>query len=386
MDDHGPLNGTRVVDIGHWVAGPFATQILSNLGATVIKVEPLSGESMAKSLPAAYAVANRGKMNLATDLSTPGGREVLKRLIRWADVVSHNLRPGVADRLGFGTMHVREINPRAVLLECAAYESSGLLSSEPGFDPVFWAPSGHAVRAAEKTGDPSCDTRLGAIDTGAGMLGAFAAASALYAARRTGQGRRIGVDLMGSSSHLISEVTRSPGGTLAGPAQLIGDRAGIHATESIYRLKDGWVAVIAPSHESRRRLATTLGLTSLEPQDAEFWEHLEHDQVAAVLANWSTSELIAALEPDVWVIPCHPDRRDQILHDDDLADDGIVIRSDDRSSHFLGFPVQFDRNRSHNDSIRVPETGEDSRWVLRQLGYTADEITAFERMGAVGFA
>lgn len=380
-----PLEGVRVVDFGHWVAGPYATQVLSQLGATVVKVEPLTGDAMSHSLPAAYAVANRGKQSLAIDLKAPGARDVLSRLIAWSDVVAHNYRPGVAERLGFGREQIREIDPSVIVLESTAYGLDGPSVARPGFDPIFWAISGHAFRGGGSSGPPVCNTRLGPIDGGTGMLGAFAALTALYRSRRTGVGGSVAVSLLDTSLFLLSEVVRDASGTFVGAAAVDRERTGPHPAEALYELADGWVAVLAVSEAARRQLAVALGLTAVADRPRHEWTADDQDAIRDRLRPMTRERLDRAfVGADVWVIPCSLDAKNNILTSGSLLDAGIVVRSEsDPRSTYVGFPVEFDRSQLTTGKTDVPELGEHTDDVLHLLGFSDHEIAGMHDANVV---
>jgi CoA:oxalate CoA-transferase len=130
-----PLDGVRVIDVTSYIAGSYAATMLADLGADVVKVESLEGDSF-RELPGFFAW-NRGKRSIALNLKTPDGRAVVERLARDADVVMENMRPGVADRLGVGEATLRAINPRLIYCSTTAFGSTGPYVDRPGFDPLL---------------------------------------------------------------------------------------------------------------------------------------------------------------------------------------------------------------------------------------------------------
>src|SRR2546427_5615025 len=135
-----PLEGIRVVDLTSYIAGSYAGMMLADLGAQVVKVESLTGDSF-RELPGFFGW-NRGKRSLAVDLKTTEGRAIVERLVARGDIVMANMRPGVADRLGVGYERLSAINPRLVYCSITAFGSSGPNADRPGFDPIFQALGG----------------------------------------------------------------------------------------------------------------------------------------------------------------------------------------------------------------------------------------------------
>lgn len=381
-----PLDGVHVVDFGHWVAGPLAAEILANLGASVIKVEQFRGDPLGRSLPGPYGVVNRGKYSLAANLKAPGAHEVVRRLVMWSDVVTSNYRPGVADRLGFGTDRLAAIDPSVVVLESTAYGNGGPSADRPGFDPIFLAKSGHAHRAGGSDGPPVCATRLGAIDSGTGMLGAFAAATGLYRSRRTGTGGFVGVSLLDASLFLMGEVERDSTGAVVGPATLDRDRTGVHPAEALYQLQDCWAAIVATSETARRSLVCALGLSAMASQPSRCWGQSEHDAISAVLCQLPLNEVEHRLAgSDVSVVPCATDAKARTLSNAALIDAGLVVPAEEPASGcFTGFPVTFEHTQTLGpEAAHVPRLGEHTDTALHMIGFTQAEIIGLRAANVV---
>lgn len=380
-----PLEGVRVVDFGHLVAGPMAAHLLGELGATVVKVQPLAGDPM-KALRNPYAAVNRGKLSLAIDLKAPAAAEVLNRLVVWADVVVHNFRPRVAERLGFGREQIRRIDPTVVLLESTAYGFDGPSAGRPGVDPIFWAVGGQAWRGGGSDGSPVCNTRLGPIDCGTGTLGAFGALAALYRSRRTGEGGAVSVSLLDTSLFLMSEVTQDLNGSPVGDLTVDRHRTGFHPAEALYELADGWVAIVATTEPARQALALAIGLPALVGRLSQQWTDADHDAIRAAVRGMTREQLDMSIAgSDVIVVACSPDAKQRILDSETLVDAGLVVRSPaSPGDTYVGFPVRFERSRLVGaDRTKVPETGEHTDDVLRILGFTVDEIEVLCETGVV---
>lgn len=349
----GPLAGVRVVDFGHWVAGPYATHVLCELGATVVKVEAPWGEPMGRSLSGPYATVNRKKLSLALDVSASTAADVIRRLILWSDIVVHNFRPGVAERLGFGRAAVARIDPTVCVLEISAYGSSGTSARQPGFDPIFGASAGHAWRSGGPQGPPLCSTRLGTIDCGTGMLGAFAAVTALYGSKSGGRGVAAGLSLLDASVFLMGEIERSPTGALTGPITVDRDRTGSHPTEALYRLRDGWVALIASDDGSRRELVTALGLGDLTSDPPSRWGERHRDAISEALRTLTRDELVATIDGiSVSVVRC----------------------AQQPAPNVAEVPIRFDPPFSSASSPSAPRLGAQTTSVLRMIGLSDAEI------------
>ncbi len=203
------LAGVRVVDFSAFVAGPLAAQVLADLGADVIKVEPPQGEAMRA---AAYAVAacQRGKRSLALDIGAAEARPVVERLLRWADVVVHNFRVGVSERLGMDEGTVARLNPQAVYCHASAFGTTGARATYPGNDALMQALTGFERAVGGAGNDPIAGTWI-PIDMCGGWVAAIGVLAGLYAAAANGRGYRVATSLMGAGMLLQSGVTQEDG-------------------------------------------------------------------------------------------------------------------------------------------------------------------------------
>lgn len=197
----GPLAGIRVVDLSQIVSGPMAATILADQGADVIKVESPGGDPVRSlgpakgDLSAMFIAVNRGKRSIAIDIKTPGGREILTRLIGWADVMIDNFRPGTMERLGFGADVCRAINPRIITAAITGFGADGPYANIRVYDPVVQAVSGLASTQVDEQGRPSLVRTLIA-DKVTALTMAQAITAALFHRERSGEGQHIEVAML----------------------------------------------------------------------------------------------------------------------------------------------------------------------------------------------
>ncbi|MFA1546252.1 CoA transferase [Actinomadura chokoriensis] len=249
----GLLAGLRVADFSAFVAGPLAAEILADLGADVVKVEPPGGEAMRA---AAYAVAacQRGKRSLALDIGAPEARPAVERLLRWADVVLHNFRVGVSERLGIDEETVARLNPDAVYCHASAFGASGRRAALPGNDALMQAVTGFE-RAVGGAGNPPLAATWIPIDMTGGWVAAAGVLAGLYARAADGAGRRVATSLLGAGMLLQSGVFLRGGELVRGP-ELDARQTGYGPGYRIYEGGDGgWFALVVPDPEGWRRLA-----------------------------------------------------------------------------------------------------------------------------------
>lgn len=274
MPEVAPLSAVRVVDFSQNLAGPYAAQILGDLGADVVKVEPPGGDPARRWGPPFVAgnshlfqAANRNKRSVILDLKTAEGRARAYGLATGADVVIQALRFGVADRLGIGYDRVREGNPRLVYVSVTSHGVAGPLRDDPGYDPLMQARSGLMSVTGEPGGDP---VRVGTsiVDLGTGMWTAVAVLGALMKRERTGRGCHVTASLLDTSLawmsyHLTSYLAT---GELPGP---MGTSIAMIAPYEAFPCADGSVMIAAGNDDIFGRLCRALELDLAEHPDFE---------------------------------------------------------------------------------------------------------------------
>jgi crotonobetainyl-CoA:carnitine CoA-transferase CaiB-like acyl-CoA transferase len=192
-----PLADLRILDFSRVVAGPFATRMMSDLGADVLKVEPPDGDvtrfwgRSRAGLSGFYTQQNAGKRNICVDLKAEGARELLLDLARRADMVVENYRPGVLDRLGLGYEALRSVNPAVIMLSISGFGQDSSQAGRASYAPIIHAESGLMERQAHFDEAPPSDPMLSIADTNAALHGLVALLSALHLRHRTGQGQHI---------------------------------------------------------------------------------------------------------------------------------------------------------------------------------------------------
>ncbi|HVF16255.1 MAG TPA: CoA transferase [Steroidobacteraceae bacterium] len=200
----GPLSGVRVLDLSAYIAGPYGCTLLADQGADVIKVEPPDGDNLRQypstlqSENRAFLGVNRSKQGIVLDLKSEAGIAALRELVTQADVLVHNFRPGVAERLGIAYEQMRERNPRLIYCAVSGYGESGPLREKAGYDQVLQAMSGMCVLQGKPDGPPEI-VHGSMVDYYAAALVASGVASALFERERSGEGQFVGVSLLRSA-------------------------------------------------------------------------------------------------------------------------------------------------------------------------------------------
>ena len=350
-----PLAGIKVLDLGHFVAGPFASAILADLGADVVKLEPLTGDPMRASRNTSVVVSNRGKRSVAVNTKMPEGREILERACSWADVVHHNFRPATAHRIRVDAASLRGKRPELIVLESSAYGASGPKSGRPGFDTILQSTAGHLKYSAGKGMAPLAN-RILQVDYGTGMLGALAVQAALVRRRRTGEGASIRTSLYDTGVFFLSQLVRRPDGTVEGGVSLNSDQLGVSSTESLYQTSDGWIAVAGSPNGGTASL-----LKSLE-----------------ALSTQQAVEKVR--QAGLWAEPCATDGRARLASDDVMRRTGSIIVSHEEpfgDRIDVGLGACFDDGPESARRSHLPRVGEDTREFLKEIGYSDDEVAGF---------
>lgn len=209
----GPLSGVRILDFTHVLGGPFATMLLGDMGAEIIKIEPLGrGDSTRLSGPpfqegesAYYICVNRNKKSICLDLKKKEGVDLAKRLIRDCDVVTASFRPGVLSRLGLGYEDLKKIKPDLIYATLSAFGRKGPMKAKPGFELIIQGLTG-LISVTSEPGHKPGKIQIQVVDLCAGMFLAFAIMGALFHRQRTGEGQRVDTSLLESTSALLANL------------------------------------------------------------------------------------------------------------------------------------------------------------------------------------
>src|SRR5581483_2384557 len=259
----GPLSGVRVLDLTTVVMGPFATQILAELGADVIKVEPHDGDNMRHAAPMKNAGMgymflnlNRGKRGIVLDLKKPEGREALMRLVPAADVLIYNVRPQAMARLGLSYEEVRAVNPRIVYVGAYGYSQRGPYAARAAYDDLIQGASGIPWLAAQRGGEAPNYAPVNLADRLTGLHAVYAVTAALFHRERGGLGQAIEVPMFEAVAHFVlgdhsAGLTYDP--PLGGPAyaRLLARRP--------YATRDGYLCVLVYNDKQWRSFFEAIG-------------------------------------------------------------------------------------------------------------------------------
>jgi crotonobetainyl-CoA:carnitine CoA-transferase CaiB-like acyl-CoA transferase len=397
-----PLSGIRVVDLTRIIAGPFCTQLLADLGAEVIKVEPpgrgdpVRGQGAIKDgLSWYYAQFNRNKKSITLDLYTDDGKEILADLIRRADVLVENYRPGVLDKMGFDAARLEALNPALITASVNGYGSSGPYADRPAFDFIAQAMSGFM----SVTGGADEPVRAGPpiADLVAGLYVALGITTALIArggpARRDlarGRGQRVEASLVGGLISMLAYFSANHFATGDLPLRTGNDHPVVWPY-GLFHAADGEVAVAPSTPVHVRRFLDELGLAHLldDPDFADNAARMRNREALRALID----QKIGAYTVEAWILRLNragvPCGRVQTLADvfaDPQVQSQEMALEVDHPGHgavrMTGFPIKFSATPARLQRP-APALGEHTDQVLRDLGYDASRIAALRSRGVV---
>jgi len=382
------LDGIRVIDLSRVIAGPWCGALLADLGADVVKVEDTGPGDESRTWPphkdgeaAAYLLFNRNKRGIALDLKTPEAVEVVKRLVKDADVVIENFRTGTMESFGLGYDVLSQINRRLIYCSVSAFGRTGPRKDSPGYEALMQAFSGIMSITGEPGGQP---VRAGVsfLDLTTGILCALGVSNAIIQRQRTGLGQRVDGSLLETAVSLLA--FHAEGYLLTGALpRALGSG---HPSLSPYRnfkCRDGqWIFIAAANDRFWQKLAKVLGLSDLAA-DPRFQRNQGRVANRAELEG-ILETTIGALDRELLLkrleeadVPATPvNTVDQVMNDPQTAERGIV----QRVTHpklgeipVVGTPLHFSR-MSPGVRRAAPLRGEHTDTILADLGYSAAEI------------
>jgi len=390
------LHGVKVLDLSRFIAGPLCAQILGDMGADVVKIERPGGEDARFQGPfmsgeSLYAMAyNRNKSSATLDTRKAEARAVLGELIRWADVLVENYRPGTLDAMGFGWERIHELNPGLILTSMSGFGQTGPLATRPLFDPIAQAASGLMSLTGDPDGPP---TLVGAYvaDHVAALYGAIGTLVALIARGSSGLGQRVDVASLDAVVSILG--TRATASLMLGeqPARA-GPRDPYSAPASVFPALDGYVYIHGGTDGLFPRLCRAIDREELarDPDYATVAGRLEHvDRLEAAVAAWTsrhTRTEIEAVLADAGVPGSRVAAIDEVVASPQLHAREMFVEVAHAVLGTLvltGSPVKLDATPAR---IRKPPplAGEDTDRVYRDvLGLDPERVRALRDAGAI---
>lgn len=394
----GPLAGVRVLDLTTVVLGPFATQILAQLGADVIKVETAEGDNMRHVGPMRhpgmghiFLHANAGKRSIVLDLKHPEGREAALRLAEGCDVFISNVRPQAMKRLGLDYDAVRARNPRIIHVSCCGFDQDGPDAARPAYDDLIQGATG-IPWLMQRYGAPEpayAPTTLS--DRVTGLHAAYAVTAALYAREKTGQGQAIVVPMFEAMTQFVLG-DHMGGLTFEPPLGEAGYTRLLTAHRKPYATADGMLCVLIYNDKHWRSFFAAIGEGEGLARDPRFATHgaraahidAVYAEVARILRTRSTAEWQALLEAaDVPHMPMNSPA--DLLANAQLRATGFMrdtVHPTEGPMHAMAPPTRWSATPPAREPTYAPRLGQHTRALLAEAGYGPEQIDRLLAQGA----
>jgi crotonobetainyl-CoA:carnitine CoA-transferase CaiB-like acyl-CoA transferase len=395
MGDFGPLEGIRIIDLTSMLSGPWATMILADQGADVIKVEePRAGDhtrsygNRKNGFSAHFLNLNRNKRSVAIDLKTPKGVELLKRLAAGADVLVQNFRPGVVERLGIDEAAIRAAAPAIVYVSINGFGEKGPYARKPVYDPIVQAFSGLTTVQAGSDAQRPRLIRTVLPDKLTAVTAAQAISAALVGRLKTGKGQHVRLSMLDA---VLAFLWASDMGAQTYIGEWVAPRTAASFIDLIYETKNGFMTAAVMTNKEWAALTRALQrpewltderFATPAARDANIDARLQMTQ--DVLKTRTTEEWLERLEAEQ--VPCAPVlTRDQVIAHPQIAASGILLESD----HPVAGRLRQTRTAARFAAPTVirhgaPRLGQHSAEVLAEIGLSAADITDLHRQGVVG--
>lgn len=390
------LKGYRVLDCSIAMAGPFAAQRLGDLGADVIKVEPVAGEwqrfraaggATGNRINVSFLSLNRNKRSLAVDLKSPSGKEVLLELVKTADVFIQNYRPGVAQRLGVDYETLSKINPRLIYVSISGYGETGPYTQRPGQDLLLQGMSG-AMLSAGRAGDPPAPAGQYLADAVTAYTAFEGALAALLHRERTGEGQLVQVNMLDAIVAIqmqelsVFTVGNKPQVRSAEPHA----HTYIRSPYGVFPTADGYIVLAFANLKKLGELIGEPSFADMVDEEKDSWTY--RDEIFArtrdrLRARKSQEWIELFLKNDIWAGPVYG--YEDVVADPQIAHNGTFVEYDHPSEGRVkvpGFPIRFSKTPS-SIARGAPQTGEHTRKVLEEAGFAVDKINSLISSGAV---
>jgi len=394
----GPLEGLKVIDLSHIMAGPACSMLLADMGADVIKVEKIPGGDDARRMvpptvadeSAAFLIMNRNKRGIALNLKTEEGRGVLSRLLKDADVLIENYRRGTMEKMGFAYDVLHALNPKLIYCSISGFGRTGPYADRGGFDLVAQGMSGLMSITGERAGGPPMKAGAPVTDITAGILACVGILAALHSRESSGQGQMVDTSLFeaGITHTYWHSAICFATGQAPGP---MGSAHPLNAPYQAFPASDGWITVGAANQENWLRLLEALGAPELR-DDPRFTNNAQRmrnlsaltETLSPLFQRRTVAEWLRRLEESG--VPAGPVLDIAQMHADPqtIAREMIVETTHPSAGKVkaIGLPIKFSDTPG---GVRkaAPLLGQHTQEVLREHGFSDAEIDQMAEQGAI---
>ena len=391
-----PLNGVKVIDLTHMLAGPYAGMVLADLGAEVVKVEPLGSGEMTRGLlkndpnysfknfGAYFLTLNRNKKSVSIDLKNKKGLEVFYDLVRSADVVLNNFSAGVVSKLKIDFENLSSINPKIITCSITGFGETGPHSTRPAYDQIVQAYSGGMSITGKDAKSP---TRAGIPigDLGSGLYSVIGILSALYSREKTQKGQHIDLSLLDVQISLLTYMATMQ--TLSGiDPEPIGNAHFVHVPYNSFTTSDGFVVIAVITDEFWQSLKSVVNVGSLD--DSKFDSSIDRLKNQAFIED-ELNKVLSTQTSDHWIdklnkakVPCAPiNKFSDALNDEQVKHRNMIVEVEHPDGGFVkmpGNPVKMSYTNEESYSS-PPHLGTNTREILKNWSnYQEDEIESLE--------
>ena len=391
-----PLNGVKVIDLTHMLAGPYAGMVLADLGAEVVKVEPLGSGEMTRGLlkndpnysfknfGAYFLTLNRNKKSVSIDLKNKKGLEVFYDLVRSADVVLNNFSAGVVSKLKIDFESLSSINPKIITCSITGFGETGPHSTRPAYDQIVQAYSGGMSITGKDAKSP---TRAGIPigDLGSGLYSVIGILSALYSREKTQKGQHIDLSLLDVQISLLTYMATMQ--TLSGiDPEPIGNAHFVHVPYNSFTTSDGYVVIAVITDEFWQSLKSVVNVGSLD--DSKFDSSIDRLKNQSFIEN-ELNKVLSTQTSDHWIdklnkakVPCAPiNKFSDALNDEQVKHRNMIVEVEHPDGGFVkmpGNPVKMSYTNEESYSS-PPHLGTDTREILKNWSkYEDDKIESLE--------
>jgi crotonobetainyl-CoA:carnitine CoA-transferase CaiB-like acyl-CoA transferase len=390
----GPLTGYRIVEFGANFTGPFATMLLGDQGADVIKVESPQGDQIRYStsarggISAAFISTNRNKRSVVLDTKKPAAIAAFRRLVKSCDVFVQNFRPGVVDRLGLGYEDLRKVREELIYVSISGFGSDGPYSKQRVYDPVIQGVAGIAGTQRDPDTRAPSTVKSAIADKITALTVAQAITAALLARERTGKGQHVRLDMLNAMLSfwwpdvMSNQTFIGAGATAAGT---------IADARLIYKTRDDYVLAACMSNAEWQGLVTAIGKPELadDPRFRTMPDRVAHlreqyDELKDGFLSKTTNEWLAILR-DLDAVCAPVNTPENVCDDPQVRGSGIIWNGEHPVAGKYRqpiHPIQFEQTPA---SFRrhAPVLGEHTEEVLNELGFEAVEIQQLREQGAI---